>query len=445
MARAGGGDGVDAKQVLDARAATREMAEAMATQERLTQGAEDRAARLRRSSRRRRRSVNAPNAPRLFASTPPRSRGNSTICSRDWRGSKTTPARAPKKHSPRPCGGGVGLDPRARHLRRSSRRDWRARGAGFATRVSELEDRVSELASAMVDSRPPPPTNPSSASHPRPDDEPVVRVPLDLDPRVPGSIPGRAVLVRGSGFTREGRAAGRGADVPGTLDRSRAVEATAAAALAQVNVLREEIAMRRGALRTAAGDEHSRRAPRTRRLVRATLTAVAASFSRRGRRAAAVEIASTTSPGPTRQALPSPPTEPRGAWRLTWRADWWTWRRASRNSRRRRPRRGALAAVPNSPPPSTENPSPADPSSPRNARGGRPRARSSHPRLCPRRKHASQPRVAEDARRAWRRSSAASRPSREATAASVDPGSVDPAHPSPGTSAYAASPGSAPC
>ena len=89
-----------------------------------------------RSSRRRRRSVNAPNAPRLFASTPPRSRGNSTICSRDWRGSKTTPARAPKKHSPRPRRRWVRVSTRRRHLRRSSRRDRRSSRRRFCPLAS---------------------------------------------------------------------------------------------------------------------------------------------------------------------------------------------------------------------------------------------------------------------------------------------------------------------
>ena len=138
---------------------------------------------------------------------------------------------------------GAGLDPSPSPSSFFPSRSAELEAQVLPTRVSELEDRVSELASAMVDlASAPPPTNPSSASHPRPDASPGANV-------VAPSTPASPVRSPGAPFSSEVRdlrarvARLESADVPGTLDWSRAVEATAAAALAQVNVLREEIAV----------------------------------------------------------------------------------------------------------------------------------------------------------------------------------------------------------
>jgi len=433
------------RQLLDARAATREMAEAMATQERLTQEREDRAARLRaefeeKTAERERAERAAP----LRVDAAAFAGQLNDMLARLARLENDAGEGSKKALSSTATEAGVGLDPSPSPSSFFPSRLAELEAQVLPTRVSELEDRVSELASAMVDlASAPPPTNPSSASHPRPDDEPVVRV--------TSSTPASPVRSPGAPFSSEVRdlrarvARLESADVPGTLDRSRAVEATAAAALAQVNVLREEIANVEARVKARVGDEHRRDAAvgvDAGADVRATLTAVEARLSRaEASAAAAVEIASTTSPGTqhAKKALPAlrnrvAEMEIDVAGRLV---DVET--RVKELAEATADNAAALAAVPEFPPPSREPVTPEPVIAEERREKLRALARETVSEAVSEAETRVQTRVAEVETRVAQiveRMEAV-----ETTAASVDPGSVDPAHPSPGTPAYLPSPG----
>ena len=428
------------RQVLDARAATREMAEAMATQERLTQEREDRAARLRaefeeKTAERERTERAAP----LRVDAAAFAGQLNDMLARLARLENDAGEGSKKALSSTATEVGAGLDPSPSPSSFFPSRSAELEAQVLPTRVSELEDRVSELASAMVDlASAPPPTNPSSASHPRPDASPGANV-------VAPSTPASPVRSPGAPFSSEVRdlrarvARLESADVPGTLDWSRAVEATAAAALAQVNVLREEIAVVE-----ARVDERRQDAAVGVDVgadVRATLTAVEARLSRaEASAAAAVEIASTTSPGTqhAKKALPAlrnrvAEMEIDVAGRLV---DVET--RVKELAEATADNAAALAAVPEFPPPSREPVTPEPVIAEERREKLRVLARETVSEAVSEAERRVQTRVAEVETRVAQiveRMDAV-----ETTAASVDPGSVDPAHPSPGTPAPVVSP-----
>ena len=428
------------RQVLDARAATREMAEAMATQERLTQEREDRAARLRaefeeKTAERERTERAAP----LRIDAAAFAGQLNDMLARLARLENDAGEGSKKALSSTATEVGAGLDPSPSPSSFFPSRSAELEAQVLPTRVSELEDRVSELASAMVDlASAPPPTNPSSASHPRPDASPGANV-------VAPSTPASPVRSPGAPFSSEVRdlrarvARLESADVPGTLDWSRAVEATAAAALAQVNVLREEIAVVE-----ARVDERRQDAAVGVDVgadVRATLTAVEARLSRaEASAAAAVEIASTTSPGTqhAKKALPAlrnrvAEMEIDVAGRLV---DVET--RVKELAEATADNAAALAAVPEFPPPSREPVTPEPVIAEERREKLRALARETVSEAVSEAERRVQTRVAEVETRVAQiveRMDAV-----ETTAASVDPGSVDPAHPSPGTPAPVVSP-----
>ena len=181
------------RQLLDARAATREMAEAMATQERLTQEREDRAARLRaefeeKTAERERAERAAP----LRVDAAAFAGQLNDMLARLARLENDAGEGSKKALSSTATEAGVGLDPSPSPSSFFPSRLAELEAQVLPTRVSELEDRVSELASAMVDlASAPPPTNPSSASHPRP---PRPR----FDPRARRSRPRFGIYARGS-------------------------------------------------------------------------------------------------------------------------------------------------------------------------------------------------------------------------------------------------------
>ena len=233
------------------------------------------------------------------------------------------------------------------------------------------------------------------------------------------------------------------------MDWSRAVEATAAAALAQVNVLREEIANVEARVKARVGDEHRRDAAvgvDAGADVRATLTAVEARLSRaEASAAAAVEIASTTSPGTqhAKKALPAlrnrvAEMEIDVAGRLV---DVET--RVKELAEATADNAAALAAVPEFPPPSREPVTPEPVIAEERREKLRVLARETVSEAVSEAERRVQTRVAEVETRVAQiveRMEAV-----ETTAASVDPGSVDPAHPSPGTPALSpVSPGTVP-